>query len=363
MQPDSPNPAPPHGGDLAAAEREFGRPDEGWLDLSTGINPASYPVAVFSSDVWRKLPERRLYDAVFASLRDYLGLADNRAAVAAPGTQAFIQWLPYLRAPSRVAVWTPTYAEHAYCWQQAGHSVRAIAPALTTGNADARFTAFTDEVRHGDVDVVVVVNPNNPDGICHDPTRLEELRSLLAARGGWLIVDEAFADAVPETSLAGAARTEGLIVLRSFGKFFGLAGLRLGFALGDVELLDRLSRALGPWAVSGPALALAARAYADCDWIAATRAQLVLEHSQLADLLAGHGFSPTGRVPLFTLLTTPHAGEIHAFFARRGILLRLFAEGAQPLHALRIGLPGKSGFARLAAALEALPGTVLRRQN
>lgn len=360
VQPDSPNSAPPHGGDLAAAEGAFGRPDEGWLDLSTGINPTSYPVAEFPLDLWRKLPARRLHDAVFASLRGYLGLASSRAVIAAPGTQALIQWLPYLRTSSRVTVWTPTYAEHAYCWQQAGHSVRTIARALPAGEADACFAALTAEVRQGDVDVVVVVNPNNPDGICHDPTRLEELRGLLAARGGWLIVDEAFADAVPEISLAGAARTEGLIVLRSFGKFFGLAGLRLGFALGDVALVERLSRALGPWAVSGPALALAAQAYADRDWIAATRAQLVLEHGQLADLLVEHGFRPKGQVPLFTLLPTPDAGEIYAFFARRGILLRLFSEGAPPLHALRIGLPGEGGLRRFAAALKELPPALLR---
>lgn len=365
MQPKSVNNAPPHGGDIAAAERQFGRPAEGWLDLSTGINPAPYPVGEFSPSLWHSLPGRAQYDAALAALRGYLDLADDRAVIAAPGTQALIQWLPCLRAPSRVAVWAPSYAEHAHCWQQGGHDVREIVAVPPAGGSDAdiALAMLADAIRAGEVDVAVLVNPNNPDGHVHDPCQLEELRGLLAARGGWLIVDEAFADAVPDVSLARAGQTEGLLLLRSFGKFFGLAGVRLGFALGDGELVGRLSRALGPWAVSGPALALAARAYADRDWIAATRAQLGVEHGRLTELLAGHGFVPVGQVPLFTLLRTPAAMEIHEFFARRGILLRLFADAAPSQHALRIGLPDADGFARFAAALKELQNLCGQGEN
>ena len=362
LQPKHIDTAPLHGGDLAAAEHRFGRPAEGWLDLSTGINPSPYPVGELAPSLWHRLPGGAQYDAALAALRGYLGLAGDRAVIAAPGTQALIQWLPYLRAPSRVAVWAPSYAEHAHCWRQAGHDVHAISarPSIANGADDRGLAALADMISGGEVDVAVLVNPNNPDGHLHDPRRLEELRGLLAARGGWLIVDEAFADIVPDISLARVPQTEGLLLLRSFGKFFGLAGIRLGFALGDIELVGRLSRALGPWAVSGPALGLAARAYADRDWITATRARLGTAHGRLTELLAGHGFAPIGQVPLFTLLRTPEAVEIHEFFARRGILLRLFADDAQsphslPRHALRIGLPDEDGFARFAAALKELP--------
>ena len=359
LEPDTPINAPRHGGDIAAAERRFGRPAEGWLDLSTGINPFPYRLPDLPAALWHSLPGAELYEAALGSLRAYLGVAAACAVIAAPGTQALIQWLPHLRAPSRVAVWAPAYAEHAHCWRQAGHKVRDI----TDSAAEGGFAALAGDIGRGNVDVVVLVNPNNPDGHVHDPQRLEELRGLLAARGGWLIVDEAFADAVPEISLAGAARTEGLLLLRSFGKFFGLAGLRLGFALGDAALVGQLSRALGPWAVSGPALGLAARAYADHGWIATNRARLGARHAELTGLLAGHGFAPLGQVPLFTLLRTPAAGEIHEFFARRGILLRLFAEGEPRLHALRVGLPDDDGLARFAAVLTALPAAFARSGN
>ena len=275
-----------HGGNLAQAEARFGRPAAGWLDLSTGINPDPYPLPALEDHHWRRLPEAAETAELARLAGVYFGVPAAARVVPTPGTQAAIQALPRLRPPGHVAVVSPTYGEHAHCWRQAGHRVREVA-------ADAV---------PGDADVVVVVNPNNPDGAVADPADLQDLARGQAARGGWLVVDEAFADTVPEASVAGAADRDGLIVLRSFGKFFGLAGLRLGFAVSAPGPAQHLSAALGPWAVSGPAVAVGRRAYADSGWIDATRRRLTDRRRALDRVLAASGLEVVGGTDLFRLL-------------------------------------------------------------
>lgn len=323
----------PHGGDWGAAERRFGRPKDGWLDLSTGINPHPYPVAGLDAAAWQRLPDARALAALLAAAAAYYGVRDTDAVVAAPGSQAAIQWLPRLRTPSRVAVVGPTYGEHAHTWRLAGHDV-----------TDVR--AFED----ADGDVVVIVNPNNPDGRILAPEALVARAERLARQGGLLVVDEAFADVAPWASVAAFAGMDGLAVLRSFGKFFGLAGARLGFVLAPAALARTLRRALGPWAVAGPAVAVAIRAFADGAWIAATRARLATDRDRLAALLAEHGFAILGGTDLFVLVETPDAARWYAHLARHGILVRAFAEFPRWL---RFGLPGHGQWPRLEDALAA----------
>ena len=244
--------APHHGGDLAAARREHGGGDD-WLDLSTGINPFPYPIGELPEEAWTRLPDSGVEAELLAAATAYYGAPDPACVVAAAGSQSLIQLLPRLRPAGRVAILRPTYVEHEPCWAAAGHEVVAL------GEVDA-----------GDCDVVVLANPNNPDGRRFAPAELEELAAGLAPRGGWLVVDEAFADLEPELSLAATVRQPGRIVLRSFGKFFGLAGLRLGFVLTEPALAGRIRSALGPWAFSSPAAWIATRAFADRTWIMAT---------------------------------------------------------------------------------------------
>ena len=137
----------------------------------------------------------------------------------APGSQAIIQCLPRLLTPTRVAVITPTYREHVTCWSAAAHHVLEV--------------RGPEEIAE-DTGVVVIADPNNPDGRLFNP-------ELLLGLGGkrLLIVDEAFADVVPEHQPCLQAGRPNLIILRSFGKFFGLAGMRLGFALTGRAPLDR----------------------------------------------------------------------------------------------------------------------------
>ena len=323
-----------HGGRVHAAAVDYGIPVSQWLDLSTGINPISWPVPPVPASAWARLPEAE--DGLAEAAQHYYGVAH---ALPVAGSQAAILALPMLRAqPSRVGVLTPTYAEHAHAWQRCGHHVIALTPA----EIDQAVTTL---------DVLVVVNPNNPTGLCFSPETLMHWHAQLAARGAWLVIDEAYMDATPEASLARETHRTGLVVLRSLGKFFGLAGARVGFVLAEPALLGDLHRHLGPWAIAGPARAIALHALYDQTWQIAARAQLMQATQRLAALLSRHGLATSGGTALFQWTQTPHAARLHQYFAQHAILTRLFDEPPS----LRFGLPGdEAGWARLAMALRDL---------
>ncbi len=319
-----------HGGKLRAAARQYGIPEHAWLDLSTGINPEGYPVPALPPETWRRLPDGD--DALRVAAARYYG---SESLLPVAGSQAAIQSLPRLRTTSRVGILSPTYSEHAHAWRRAGHVVRE----LTVEAAEASLDAL---------DVVVLANPNNPTGLRLTPDTLLGWRARLAARGGWLVVDEAFMDATPGESLVAHATEPGLVVLRSLGKFFGLAGARVGFTFASSELLHALEDELGPWAVSGPAQQVVTQVLADRAWQEATRTCLATAGARLAHLLTEHGFALAGGTALFHWVRTSQASTLHEQLARRGILTRLFTAPAS----LRFGLPGEEPqWQRLAKAL------------
>lgn len=323
----------PHGGDLAAAEARWGRPTKGWLDLSTGINPMPYPIPPIAPAAWHRLPQHDRLRELLETARSCYAAPSDVPVVAAPGTQILIQLLPRLRPGARVAILGPTYGEHAACWAAEGATVRAV------GSLDE--AAATE--------IVVLVNPNNPDGCIIDSKRLLALADDLAARGGLLVVDEAFAEVTPRASITSEAGRPGLLILRSFGKFFGLAGIRLGFALGPAAEIDRLARWLGPWAVPGPAIEIGIAALSDRGWQDETLARLLAAANRLTDLLTANGFADCGGTDLFRLVEHPQATRVWDRLGRAGILVRSFPD--RPT-LLRFGLPGdEGGFTRLAVAL------------
>jgi cobalamin biosynthetic protein CobC len=309
-----------HGGQLQAAAAAFGTPAEGWLDLSTGINPMPYPVPDLAPALWTRLPDSDLFQAARRAALAYLGAPLTAGIVEAPGSQALIQALPRLVRPTRVAVIGFTYAEHERCWRAAGHRVVEL-----DGIEDVTGAS-----------VVVLANPNNPDGRLFAAPQLTALAERLAAAGGLLVVDEAFADVMPESSVAAFAGRPGLCILRSFGKFFGLAGLRLGYALAAPGLAAALESHLGPWRVSGPALEIGRRAMADAVWIEATRAKLTAAAARLDRLLTGAGLAIIGGTALYRLADCPDAEALHAALARQGVLVRRFPRRPRWL---RFGLP------------------------
>lgn len=319
-----------HGGRLRAAAQQYGIPLADWIDLSTGINPNAWPVPPLPPACWQRLPEEGdgLEDAAAA----YYG---NSRLLALPGSQAAIQILPALFPPVAVACVAPLYEEHPQAWSRTGHRLRRL-PSLPRALAAATPN-------------ILLCNPNNPTASALPRDLLLDAAAQLQRRGGWLIVDEAFGDADPDNCLApfaGGEQAPNLIVLRSLGKFFGLAGARVGFIFGAAEKLDRLREALGPWPLSGPARVVARLALADGTWQTQTRRDLATAAQRLSGLLA-----PLGEVAhcaLFATLSTPEGAKLHEHFARHAILLRRFDTHCL----LRVGLPGSEAeWQRLALAI------------
>jgi cobalamin biosynthesis protein CobC len=322
----------PHGGDLGAARKLFPAAPEPFIDLSTGINPFSYPLPPLDPAAYARLPAPAAVGHLATIAAAAYGAPAAAHVVAGPGVQMLLPQVFALVRPGHAAVLAPTYAEHARVAALAGHQVRAAARVGDLAGAD----------------LAIVVNPNNPDGRLVAPDELLALADALAP--GLLVVDEAFMDGVPAgASLASSVNRANLVVLRSFGKFFGLAGLRLGFALAALEVAARLRAALGPWAVSGPAIAIGGAALADADWIASMRPRLAAVAERLDDLLIGAGLDVAGGTTLFRLVRSPEAAEIFDRLGGAGIFVRRFAEHSTWL---RVGLPGaETEWNRLARAL------------
>lgn len=323
-----------HGGRLDAARRLYPNAPQPWIDLSTGINPRPYPIPTLAPEIFARLPDDDAFAAIEKAARAAYRAPEAVGIVAGAGVQAFIQLLPRLHPVRRVAVLGFTYAEHAACWSASGATVEVVK------TLDALATS----------DVAVIVNPNNPDGRLLSPDVLALLAQDVTRKGGLLVLDESFMDFTPAQSAVSLAGQEGVIVLRSFGKAYGLAGLRLGFALASPARAAKLRAALGPWAVSGPALAIGARALLDSDWRASAATACATDAARLDVLLTRAGFELLGGTPLFRLARHENAAARHAQLCEKGVLARAFPER---LDWLRFGLPGdETAWLRLASALE-----------
>lgn len=322
----------PHGGRVRAASLRYGIPRSEWLDLSTGINPRGYPVVAMPPEVWQRLPEDD--DMLLPAAARYYGSQD---LLPVAGSQPAIQTLPQLRARCRVAVLSPGYAEHVAAWSRAGHEVIPVAAA----HVDAAVTQC---------DVVVLIHPGNPGGEVFDRTQLDDWHARLVRRGGWLVIDEAFIDATPAASVIRPNMPSGLIVLRSLGKFFGLAGARVGFVAADAYLRSALGIMLGPWTIAGPSRFIATQALSDRVWQRRTREWLKQRSLELQTLLTDHGLAPDTGTALFQRVLSDDAGRWHEHLARAGIWTRIF----DTPHSLRLGVTATDAeHARLRAALVA----------
>jgi len=305
-----------HGGNLDAAISRHGGNREGWIDLSTGINPVPYPIPNLPDGVWSALPDADEQSALERAARAHWTIPEDAALLAAPGASALIAKLPGLRPPGRVHIPAPTYNEHAAAFAAHGWTESDEAP-------DAR----------------VIVHPNNPTG--HWYTR-DDLTAPFT------VIDESFADVAPGRSLTGNAARPGIVVIKSFGKFWGLAGLRLGFAIGPPDLIGPLATMLGPWPVSGPALRIGAVALADDEWSKSTRTRLNEDAARLDVLMGRAGARCTGGTSLFRLYDVTDAGAWQERLARHHVWTRIFPWSDS---LIRLGLPAPGDWARLEAAI------------
>lgn len=302
-----------HGGRIDAAKALFPNAPAPWLDLSTGINPVAWtPPEGLEVDA-APLPDRSALARLEALAAAHFGVAAERVA-AVPGSEMALRLLPLLGVPQPIVAVRPSYGTHG-----------AV--------ASARVDHSTLDNWAGQPGSLLVANPNNPDGVHRSPEQLERLAAVQAAAGGWLILDEAFADALPGNGFDGG---EQVVVLRSFGKFFGLAGVRLGFVIAPPEILTRLRALLGDWPVSAHAIAWGCAAYADSAWIAATRIALRERAAAMDEVLVRHGLTARGACPLFRMVETPEAAAIFQRLAAAGVLVRPFADAPERL---RFGVP------------------------
>lgn len=324
-----------HGGALDRAIAAYGGKREEWLDLSTGINPNPYPVPEVPKDLWHRLPDENLMKDCLAAARRYYEVSGDSAIVAAPGTQALIQLLPQVTQAKKVWIVGPTYNEYERVF---GLSADVI---VSTELPEAA----------GDIDLIVVGCPNNPDGRICDYEQVMALGKSIQKRGGFVLIDAAFGDVLSKDQILPVAASDGdgIVVFRSFGKFFGLAGLRLGFAIGPESIVDRFRVMLGPWAVSGPALFVGAEALRDRDWIDSAKSELESKRSRLESVLLTAGLDKVGSTDLFVTGSQSESGSLAKSLAQNRILVRSFEYNSAWI---RFGLPAdNAGFERLEMAL------------
>jgi cobalamin biosynthesis protein CobC len=323
-----------HGGKLEAARALFPQSQVPWVDLSTGISPWVYPYETLAAEAFTRLPDPESLAALEAAAAHCFGVADPAGVIATPGSDLGLRLLGSLFANRKVAVVRPGYSGHVLAWAHAPITL------ITAGGMEA--AALTH-------DVILLANPNNPDGRPVERERLLAIAETLAARNGVLIVDEAFADVLPAHSLCNAV-TRGLVLFRSFGKFFGLAGVRLGWVIASAEEAGRFRHALGDWPISGPAIAIGTAAYRDLAWQEMQRQRLIGAAARLDALLSAAGLTIEGGTALFRLARCSNADALFRHLASHFILTRPFKSDDG---LLRVGLPGQEAhWKRLAQALE-----------
>ena len=309
-----------HGGALDQMRARFPDAPRPWVDLSTGINPWPYEYSVDDRQSIHHLPTAAQFDVCARAMSSAFGVEPEQL-VLAPGSELLIRLLPTILSVRRVCVAARSYGDHVSAWRSAGADLTESLDPL-------------DEIDQ--CDAVVVCNPNNPDGRQWSPDRLRVAQERLAAKGGWLIVDEAYMDLEPESSMLAGQSTDGLVVLRSFGKFYGLAGARLGALFASPSILEAMSERLGVWPVSGPTLAIGAEAYINRSWQADTRQRLASARAELDRVLRRHGLDVVGGTDLFRFVRTPSAESWWLGLAGQGIYTRRFDWCDK---SLRIGLP------------------------
>ncbi|PYG31816.1 threonine-phosphate decarboxylase CobD [Pelagimonas varians] len=305
-----------HGGNIDGAKALFGGADADWIDLSTGINRVPYNIPQLSDTAWQSLPTRAAIGRLTAAAAHAYRCTAGILPVA--GAQAAIQMIPRLGRPGQARVLAPTYNEHAACLRAAGWRVEDVSQVQDLIGAD----------------LAVVVNPNNPDGRETTPTALMEL----SRKVGQLVVDESFGDARPDLSVApDIEEAENLFVLRSFGKFYGLAGLRLGFVLSCMKNINQLTEMSGPWPVSGLAIEVGEKALLDSDWATKTIDRLRGEITHMDAIASATDWEVLGGTELFRLYRTPDATCAQERLAKSQIWSRIFPWSP---HLIRLGLPG-----------------------
>lgn len=323
-----------HGGKVEAASALFPSARRPWIDLSTGISPWAYPHATLPIAAFTRLPEADLVAQLESAAANAFGVKNPEQVVALPGTDLGLRLLEPIFPRRRIAVVRPGYSGHLLAWKR---------------SSVAEVSADSLEAAAETNDVIVLANPNNPDGRLISTDRLRGVAKTLASRNCTLVVDEAYADVAPEHSLCAEAG-DNLIIFRSFGKFFGLAGVRLGFVITSSTHTRSFRQLVGDWPICGPAAVSGQAAYRDLGWQSEQRERLKQAGARLDALLVDAGLELVGGTPLYRLARCADADSLFRQFAACGILIRPFNEDPR---LVRIGLPAdEEQWSRLREALK-----------
>ena len=324
-----------HGGDLQAATKQYGIKKHQWIDLSTGLNPNSYPVNNIPPEVFSELPY--LSNDLMHSAAKYYG---HDSFIAVNGTQLAIQTLPNILPKFDMLMPKLGYQEHALHWQKSGVNIeryQATNQSCAVEEIDGLLSK--NNTRH-----LLIINPNNPSGLTFQPDQILNWATQLD-KGCYVVVDEAFMDLDPKGSVLNTELPDNIIVLRSFGKFFGLAGIRMGFVFAAKNILDQLQQKLGLWAVNGPAQYLAIQALKDERWQA--QARVDIESSSIKSQRLFESLFQSKKLTVYKQthqglfssywLNPVQAKIVYQYFSYRGILLRVIPLDEKTA-LLRIGL-------------------------
>ncbi|MBX7145921.1 MAG: aminotransferase class I/II-fold pyridoxal phosphate-dependent enzyme [Alphaproteobacteria bacterium] len=325
---------PDHGGDLIYAKNYFGEPNHPWVDLSTGINPRSYPFSFIKNEKYQKLPSQNDISKLLEIARNYYQTPDQVDIIAGPGSQFFLQTLPlFLQEYKNISILTPTYNEYAKCWG--------------SKNSKITYVKKITELKR-DQQILIICNPNNPNGAIIDHNVILDTAQFLKKNKGILIIDEAFVDPIPEYSIVPLLHHSNIIVLKSFGKFFGLAGLRLGFMISAHPVIQQINHFLGPWPISHPAIEIGIKAFNDKVWINKTKNWLQITSKKIHSVFQTYNFKQYKGTALFTFINDSRAFSLYQCLGKKGIYTRIYKENPSWI---RIGMPLPQTFKRLTKAL------------
>jgi cobalamin biosynthetic protein CobC len=345
-----------HGGQLQQVAKQFNIPPSDWIDVSTGIAPISYPIPDIPLSVWQQLPQQN--PELIAAAQQYYQCSQ---LMITNGSQAIIKALPSLYRQSNVNsqnVYLPErgYKEHAQAWKNAHYNLHFYQDNLPE---------LSDILPNS---VLVIINPNNPTGIFYNAQTINKYQQQLAHLNGLLVIDEAFIDVMSDTTLENQSygsqaanqkenqrENDHCLVLRSFGKFFGLAGIRIGFLVASSSWCQAFKELLGPWQVNGPAQLIAQHALQDTSWQTTQRGTLKrlrkMQEGMLKQAFPQTILQTINGCDLFLTLSFHQqdtAKKLYMLLCQQGVYCRL----ADEQDTLRFGLTTEGSLERLTIACQ-----------
>jgi threonine-phosphate decarboxylase len=316
-----------HGGNIYAASRDLRCQPASMLDFSASINPlgmapGAVQVVQASLELATHYPDPDCYELKQA-LGRFHGI-DPECVCIGNGSTELIFLLPKTLALRRALIPGPTFSEYAAAMRAVGGEV-----SMLLAPPEEEFRIRLSQVAAAlqrSLDCVWLCNPNNPTGQLWTKAQVLELWKKARRVGASLIVDEAFIDYCEADSVVSEATSRaGLLVLRSFTKFYGMPGLRVGYLVAEPTVIRRIEAMRLPWSVNNLAQVAAIASLNETSYAVRSRQLIIEERPRLAAALAGQGWVPCPSSANFLLVRLPSflkSAAVAAATRRQGVLIR-----------------------------------------